>query len=396
MGNNNKFVNALLVSGAVVIGLYFYSNMDPGLPDEYRFGDHYWGGKKVKPGEAIPKDDESIRKFSISVPDAVLTDLKDRLSRVRYPAPSIADTGFEYGFNTKALKQVIDYWSSKYDWRKHEKEINSFPHFKTQIEGIDIHYIHVKPSKPAKDVKPILLVHGWGSSVYDYLKVIPLLTSNSSVAFEVIIPSLPGHGWSETAHKPGLNVIHIARIYAKLMTRLGHEYYIISGGDWGQPIGKASAVLFPNRIIGFHATMPTAKITLYSCVKVFFGMIFPGHVYDTAADVEKIHPIWDKITFLFKETGYFHVQATKPDTIGAALSDSPVGLAAWILERYAIFTDEENIKKDDISGLTKKFTMDQLLTNVMIYWVTNTASSSARIFKESFNYHVLYELHFEK
>ena len=181
------------------------------------------------------------------------------------------------------------------------------------------------------------------------------------------------------------------------MTRLGYPYYIISGGDWGQPIGKASAVLFPERIIGFHATMPTAKITLYSMVKVFFGMIFPGHVYDNAAiDVPKVHPIWDKITFLFQETGYFHLQATKPDTIGAALSDSPVGLAAWLLERYAIFTNPDNIKKDDISGLTEKFTMDQLLTNVMIYWVTNTASTSARIFKESANYHVLYDLHFEK
>lgn len=429
MGNNNKLVNALLVTGAVVVGLYFFSNMDPGLPDDYRFGSHYWGSQPWTPGQPVPKDDESIRDFSISVPDSVLTDVKARLKNARLPAPSMSGTGFSYGFNTKALKQVIDYWANKYDWKKHEKELNSFPHFKTQIEGLDIHFIHVKAKTPAKDIKPIILVHGWGSSVYDYLKVIPLLTSNSSVAFDVVIPSLPGHGWTQASERPGLNVIHIARIYSKLMTRLGYQFYIISGGDWGQPIGKASAVLYPERIIGkclvpdellsgyvskmykdavtndgaskldtgFHATMPTAKVTLYSCVKVFFGMIFPGHVYDNSEkDVPKVHPIFDKLGFLFQETGYFHVQATKPDTIGAALSDSPVGLAAWLLERYAIFTNPDNINKDDISGLTETFSMDQLLTNVMIYWVTNTASTSARIFKESASYHVLYDLHFEK
>jgi len=398
MGNTNKIVNTLIVTVSILLGFYFYWIMDTGLPDYYRWGDYYWGSKEVKEGERPPKDDPTIKKFTVNIPDSVLTDLKDRLKRTRYPPPSIPGTAFEYGFNAKALPKVIEYWSSKYDWRKHEKEMNKYPHFKTQVEGLDIHFIHVKPTKPAKEVKAILLIHGWGTSFYEFLQVIPHLIepSEDGVAFEVVVPSLPGFAWSEASYKPGLDVIHLARVFSKLMTRLGYEHYLVHGGDWGSPIGKVSAILYPDRIIGFHTTLPTAKITLYTLAKVVFGYFIPSHVYDNSkVDIDKVHPIMEKVRFLFRESGYFHLQATKPDTIGIALGDSPAGLAAYFLDRFAIFTDPKNIDKED-GGLTEKFTMDQLITNIMIYWVTNTAGTSARIYKESAKYVVFNELNFEK
>ena len=147
--------------------------------------------------------------------------------------------------------------------------------FKTQIEGLDIHFVHIKPSKPAKEVKALILVHGWPSSFYDFYEMIPNLTSDPEISYEVIIPSLPGFAFSDAAQKPGLHAIHAARIVAKLMERLGHKHYLYHGEDWGSIIGKAIAVMYPDRLIGIHLTLPTAKFTMYSAFKVLFGTITP-------------------------------------------------------------------------------------------------------------------------
>ena len=176
----------------------------------------------------MPKDDPAIRKFTIKVEETILTDLKSRLSKARIPE-SLPGVNFEYGFNSDTLKKVVEYWQKSYDWRKQEKELNKYPNFKTQIEGLDIHYIHVKPSKPTKRVEPLILLHGWPGSVFEFYKAIPLLSEDPDLAFELVIPSLPGYGFSEASHKPGLNAIHAGRIFNKLMLRLGHQGYYIHG-----------------------------------------------------------------------------------------------------------------------------------------------------------------------
>lgn len=337
----------------------------------------------------------TIRKYTVKVEESVLVDLKNRLKNTRLHE-SIDGSNFEYGFNSATLKKVLDHWSSKYDWRKFERELNKYPQFVTQIEGLDVHFFHVKPSKAAKEVKPLLLAHGWPGSAADFLQLIPDLTQNEDLAFELVIPCIPGFGWSEQSHKPGLNIIHIARIFAKLMSRLGHEHFVFHGDDWGSHIGKALGVLYPKRPIGVHVTLPTSKITLYTLLKIVLGSILPSAVYENpSVDVDKVYPLSEKLWVLLRETGYFHMQASKPDTIGAALIDSPAGLAAYLLDRVAVFTDVQNVHKPD-GGLFQKFTLDQLCNFVTTTWVTNSITSSMRLYKESFSYHVQVELNFER
>lgn len=202
--------------------------------------------------------------------DEVLTDLKARLTNTRY-IDSLKGTNFEYGFRGEVLKKVVDHWLNKYDWRKQEKELNKFDHFKTQIEGLDVHYMHVKPKNVGKNVRvyPLLIVHGWPGSVVEFLKIIPLLTTpTDGIAFEVVAPSIPGYGWSQAAQKPGFNVIHAARVFNKLMTRLGYDKFYYQGGDWGAIIGKAVAVLAPDRVLGFSTTMPVMSKNLKNIFKV--------------------------------------------------------------------------------------------------------------------------------
>lgn len=295
------------------------------------------------------------------------------------------------------MHKVLEYWKSKYDWRRWEKELNKYPMFKTQVEGIDIHYVHVKPIKSAKEVKTLILVHGWPSSFYDFQQMIPNLTQDPDLAYELVIPSLPGFAFSEAPSKPGLDAIHAARILAKLMERLGHKHYLYHGEDWGSIIGKAIAVMYPERLIGIHLSLPTAKFTMYSGFKVMFGSVFPGLVYDfPEEDYKRIHPIGEKLYSLFTETGYFHMQATKPDAIAYALTDSPVGFAGYVLDRWLYYTNPESYNKKTDGGLTDVFTLDQLLTDIHIYWFSGSIASSARFYKESGSYNFMVKLNFEK
>ena len=212
----------------------------------------------------------------------MLIDLKDRLNKVRLPTEAFDGINFQYGFRTDVLRKVIDHWSTTYDWRAQEKALNKYDQFKTQIEGLDIHFYRVKGSSKAKTILPLLAVHGWPGSVVEYQKLIPLLTQpdKDGIAFELIVPSLPGYGFSEGSHKPGLNVVHIARIMAKLMNKLGHQRFYYQGGDWGSIIGKAITSLYPERILGASLTMPIAPMTLKMALKVAIGSVMPSLVFD--------------------------------------------------------------------------------------------------------------------
>ena len=392
----------------LVIGVSVYirvTTLPVSVPEEY-FQDHYWGL------ESTVKDDVSIKPFKVNVDEQVLTDLKERLKNTRFQE-SLPGTNFEYGFHSSALKSVVDYWLTKYDWRKQEEYLNSFPQFKTQIEGIEVHFIHVEPrevekkpreagkkprevekkpreagKKPRKAGKKpreagreaILLVHSWPGSVMEFYKVIPLLTREG---FEVIVPSIPGYGFSEAAHGPGFDVMDVARVFAKLMSRLDHETFFYHGGDWGSIVGKAISVLYPERVLGYHSTLPNIHFPLKTLLKILVAeIVSPSLIYDnTTTESGRLHPLSQRIGFVLQETGYFHLQATKPDTSGAGLNDSPAGLAAYILEKFSTWTDPSNRQKPD-GGLTMKYSMDDLLTNVMIYWVNGCITSANRLYKE--------------
>ncbi|GAB6023970.1 hypothetical protein CHUAL_008699 [Chamberlinius hualienensis] len=339
----------------------------------------WWG----KGSRATYNEDQSIRKFSINVSDKVLEVLKVQLKATVYPEP-LENANFEYGFNSDYLKTVVDYWINKYDWKKQEAKINSFSHFKTQIDGIDVHFMHVKPKSvgPKMRVLPLIMVHGWPGSFVEFLEIVHLLTKphpERDFIFEVVVPSIPGYGFSSASHQKGFNQMSAAYVFDKLMQRLGYSYYYTHGGDWGSLIVQNMALQYPERVKALHMTVAMGR-DKWTHLKTFIGTVFPSLVVDDK-DYSKLYPLKDQFLKLMRESGYMHIQATKPDTVGIALANSPAGLAAYILEKFSTWTTPEGPHYAD-GLLTKKFNLDQLLTNVMIYYVTNSITSSVRFYKE--------------
>ncbi|KFU84731.1 Epoxide hydrolase 1, partial [Chaetura pelagica] len=322
-----------------------------------------------------------------------LQDLHRRLDQARY-APPLEGAAFHYGFNSNFLRKVVSYWRKEFDWREKVKVLNKYPHFRTTIEGIEIHFIHVKPSyvPHGQVVQPLLMVHGWPGSFYEFYKIIPLLTdpaghglTESDVVFEVICPSIPGYGFSEAPRQKGFDSIATARIFHKLMNRLGFKKYYVQGGDWGSRITTNMAQMLPQSVKGLHLNLVfDVKLGLRRMISVMLGAYVPWLVGLSREDVRRMYPFVQKnFYYLLQESGYLHIQATKPDTAGCGLNDSPVGLAAYILEKFSTWTDKSFRHKDD-GGLESKYSLDELLTNVMIYWVTSSIVSSMRYYKENF------------
>uniref|UniRef100_A0A8C1I5R3 Epoxide hydrolase n=1 Tax=Cyprinus carpio TaxID=7962 RepID=A0A8C1I5R3_CYPCA len=332
-------------------------------------------------------EDDSIRPFRVETTSEEIEDLHRRLDQTR-SFPSLEDSQFNYGFNSKYLEKVVSYWRNDFNWRKQVDKLNKYPHFKTKIEGIDIHYIHVKPKSLAEGTRavPLVIVHGWPGSFYEFYGMIPLLTEPSSpddITFEIICPSIPGYGFSEAPHKKGFDSVCAAHIFNKLMKRLGFSQYYVQGGDWGSLITTNMAQLEPNAVKGLHINFaPPSKGGLLIMLSILFGRQFPKLFGFTEHDVKRLFPTMEKLVVdRIRETGYLHIQATKPDTAGRGLNDSPVGLAAYILEKFSTWTDPEfKIQK---FGLC--FSLDDLLTNVMIYWTSGSIISSMRFYKENFS-----------
>jgi len=376
MGCFAKTLSLLVLFVSILIGGLIYISQLPETPPDPEFlKDRYWGKQLWSPGDPIPKDDTAIRPFKIEVEDAELVDLKDRLKRTRIQE-SFPGVNQEYGLHSDVLKKVVHYWLNSYDWRKQEKMLNTYPHFKTQVEGLDIHFIHVKSKK--NNAVPLMLCHGWPGSFVEFTKMIPLLEE-----FDLVIPSIPGYGFSEASHKPGLHAFHISRIFVKLMNRLGYSKFVYHAGDWGAIIGRALTRLYPDNVIGFHTTMPIGPYTPLSFLRLvasdlgFGKFVFEDHVKEE----RRYGSLSSLAKRVLQEAGYLHIQATKPDTVGVALNNDPAGLAAYILEKFSTATNWQNLNKPD-GGLTEKFSMDELLNNVMIYWITQTATSAARLYKE--------------
>lgn len=300
--------------------------------------------------------------FRIEVNQSVLDDLQERLQKTRW-TDEPAEAGWNYGTNPAYLKELAGYWQNSYDWRQHEAALNTLPHFKVEIDGINIHFIHVKGK--GSNPHPLLLSHGWPDSFYRFYKVIPMLTDpaafggNADEAFDVIVPSIPGFGFSD---RVALNTDQVAAIWAKLMTDvLGYEQYFAAGGDIGAIITKSLANQQPDRVSAIHLTdvgYPTGQ-------EDWAAMSAPEQEFG-----RYIQQWW------YTEGAYNMIQSTKPQTLGYGLNDSPVGLAAWIIEKF-------NSWSDNGGDIEQCFTKDELLTNIMIYWVTQTINSSLRSYLEN-------------
>ncbi|XP_056147753.1 epoxide hydrolase 1 isoform X2 [Lampris incognitus] len=342
-------------------------------------GEGWWGA-----GEKPPAEDDKIYSFEVETSQEEIEELHRRIDRTRYTDP-IEDGCFQYGFNSTYLKMVASYWRHQFDWKKQVAVLNKYPHFKTRIEGLDVHFIHIQPPhREGQQVLPLMLVHGWPGSFFEFYKMLPLLTdTQAGLAFEVICPSIPGYGFSEAPHKQGFDSLAAARVFLTLMERLGFSQFYLQGGDWGSLITTNMAQMQPQHVKGLHLNMVIARRSLKSMLSILIGRYLPFLVGFTREDVRRLFPFMEKNVYeTLRETGYLHIQATKPDTAGCGLNDSPVGLAAYILEKFSSWTDLKNRDLED-GGLERKFKLDELLTNVMIYWTTGTIVSSMRFYKEN-------------
>ncbi|XP_058447699.1 juvenile hormone epoxide hydrolase 1-like [Malaya genurostris] len=345
--------------------------------------DQYWG-----PGDGkLYKENTAIKPFKIAYTTEVIEKLRNKLNDTPTFSKPLEGVSFEYGFNSNYLQEVLKYWKTDYldKWSTREKYLNQFPHFKTQIQGLDIHFIHVKPKvSPDTKVFPLLLLHGWPGSVREFYDIIPKLTSKSEdkdFVFEVIVPSLPGYGWSQAAAKQGLSASRITLIMKRLMNRIGHPKFYVQGGDWGSVIGNRVAAFFPDSVLGVHLNMcglTTPLAQLKTTIASFKPSLFVEDKY-----VDFYFPVLPKVKQLIIESGYMHLQATKPDTIGSALVGNPVGLAAYILEKFSTWTNPAYRELPD-GGLLKYFTLDSLLDNIMIYYLTDSITTSQRLYAEFF------------
>jgi len=306
---------------------------------------------------------EAIERFQIHVDDSVLEDLRSRLARTRFP-DQIEGTGWEFGIPMRYLRELVDYWRDKYDWRAQEARLNELPHFRTPIDDQPIHFVHAR-SRHA-DAFPLLLMHGWPGSIVEFLDVLPGLIDpeahggRAADAFHVVAPSLPGYGLSGPTRSRGWDVRRVARAFIELMRRLGYTRYGAQGGDWGAQLATRIASLDAEHCAAIHVNMPVAGRPENP------GPLNEEEKADLAAMAR----------FQREESGYALEQATKPQTLGVALNDSPAGLLAWIVEKFRTWSDCGGDPENS-------YPRDHLITNVMLYWVTQTITSSARLYWES-------------
>lgn len=308
---------------------------------------------------------KSIRPFRIDIAQSQLDDLADRLARTRFGTPLPGDD-WTTGVPTSYLVELVAYWRDEFDWRAQEKSLDTIPQFVTEIDGQNIHFLHVRSPEP--DALPLVLTHGWPGSFVEFLDVIGPLTDpaahggNPEDAFHVVVPSLPGFGFSGPVRESGWNMTRIAGAWAELMGRLGYDRYGVQGGDIGAGVSPEVARIARNAVVGVH---------LNGNVGV------PFHELDEA-ERASLTPLeqdrLDRVSrFMTDEFGYISIQSTRPATLGAALADSPVGQLAWIVDKFREWTYPRETLPHDVIGI------DRLLTNVMLYWLTDTASSAAYV-----------------
>ncbi|XP_018570535.1 juvenile hormone epoxide hydrolase-like [Anoplophora glabripennis] len=372
------------LSVAVIVVLYsyiYYLLMK--TPETPKLEKTWWG--EGEEGE----DDVGIYPFKIDVTNEELQDLELRLNISRPPTPPLETTQHEYGLNPKVLYEYLRILKTEYNFTERQDFLNQFPQFTTQIQGLTIHFLHIVPDNPEKlPVFPILLLHGWPSSVVEFYKMVPTLTAptNQSFLLELVIPSLPGFGYSSAPRKPNCQSPHIAQVFLSLMRRLNHEKFYVHGSDWGGVVGADLATLFPKAVLGFHSNF-CFSLRYISGVKVLLGSLYPPLMVREEFE-DKLYPLLHLVRFYLAESGYLHIQGTKPDTIGACLNDSPEGLLSFVLEKLSVAANKDNIHLAN-AGLDKYNTTTLLDTILFYYWFPRTATTSARFYAENLSVKVI-------
>ncbi|MGK5550575.1 epoxide hydrolase family protein [Actinomadura kijaniata] len=307
-----------------------------------------------------------MRSFRVEIPQSDIDDLKRRIADTRWP-DEIPGVGWDRGVPLGYLKELAEYWRTTYDWRAAEARLNEFPHFLTEIDGTNVHFMHIRSAEA--DALPLIMTHGWPGTVAEFLEVIGPLTDpvahggDPGDAFHLVIPSIPGYAFSGPTGQTGWDTGRVANAWKELMHRLGYDRYAVQGGDWGMPISLRLGLADPEHVVGVHLNM---------CVT------FPPP--DPAAmeglDETDLARLEFTARFAQDGSGWQRIQSTRPQTLAYALTDSPVGQLAWIAEKYKEWTDSEKVPEDAVDR-------DHILTAVSLYWLTATAGSSAQLYYES-------------
>jgi epoxide hydrolase len=351
LGSRRKFIRAAAASGGAAM-------LSAGL---VQLTAHASADKAAQ--MVLPTTTEDITPFEVHVPQAALDDLKKRLASARWPDKEpVAD--WSQGVPLAKAQALVEYWRNHYDWRRFETRVNAFPQYRTRIDGLGIHFIHVQSLHP--NALPIIFTHGWPGSFVEFMEIIGPLSDpmrfggRAEDAFHVVVPSLPGFAFSDKPTKTGWDVNRIARAWATLMQRLGYDRWVAQGGDWGAGVTHALAHLRPPGLIAAH---------------VNWQFVFPAKLPDDPTPAER--RAMDRASwFASDQSGYFREHATRPQTIGYPLADSAAGQALWIYEKFQAWTDNHGNPEDAL-------TIDAMLDDISLYWFTNTAASSARIYWEN-------------
>jgi len=301
-----------------------------------------------------------IKPFTVNILQSILDDLKLRLALTRWP-DELSGSAWKYGADLAYIKELTQYWQHSFDWRKVEREINAYPNFMADIDGHQIHFMHIK-GKGKRSV-PLIITHGWPGSFLEMMKLIPLLTENADFSFDLVIPSIPGFGFSGKPTEPGCNSAFVADLWHQLMTTLGYNRYGAQGGDIGSGISTWLALKYPSHLIGLHLN--------------YISGSYKPYLKEGEQLTEEVIAFQQTVAeWSAREGAYAHLHATKPLTAAYGLNDSPVGLCAWIIEKFNSWSDNGG----DIENV---FTKDELLANVTLYWITQTIHSSMRMYNEN-------------
>ena len=325
-------------------------------------------------GLAKASEGDAIRPFTVHVPQAELDELRRRIAGTRWPDQETVNDQSQ-GIQLAKIKPLVVHWGTGYDWRKAEAKLNALPQFLTRIDGVDIHFIHVRSKHP--NALPLIMTHGWPGSVFELLKTVGPLTDppahggRAEDAFDLILPSMPGYGFSGRPTETGWGPERIARAWAELMKRLGYTRYVAQGGDWGSPVSSAMARQAPTGLLGIHINLPATIPP-----EVERALAVAGPVPAELSDKERM--AFDQLSAFAKmgDRSYAVMMGTRPQTIGLAITDTPAGLAAWML-------GHPGFAKWSYSSNDPEKTPDEVLDDISLYWLTNTATSAARLYWEN-------------
>jgi pimeloyl-ACP methyl ester carboxylesterase len=314
-----------------------------------------------------------VRPFRVSVPEEDLVELRRRIATTRWPDPETVGDRSQ-GVQLAKLQELVRYWADGYDWRKAEAKLNALPQFVTKIDGLDIHFLHVRSQHP--DALPLVMTHGWPGSVFELLKTIDPLTNptahggSAEDAFHLVLPSMPGYGFSERPQGTGWGPARMARAWDQLMRRLGYQQYVSQGGDWGAVVSDVLAAQAPTGLLGIHVNMPATVPP-----EIAEALLQGGPPPAGLSEDEQI--AYQGMDALYKQgSGYALMMVTRPQTLGYSLADSPVGLAAWFYDKFADWTYSGGEPERSLSR-------DEMLDDITLYWLTKTATSGARLYWEN-------------